>query len=147
MCTNGGSRNSVPLRVIPERGKVCENSGESSTEKSPDVFHDRAARSKLANKAHILSPQAGSLTLQTVTRAGKADVLTGETAAHSVDSFDSIGSKPGSVKLSDIFINGNRRPVLGQYAPAPGVDLAKSDRPEAGALKSKAEATNTTEQV
>lgn len=54
--TNGGSRDRVPDRVIPDRGKVSEYSGESSAAKSPDVLHEHEARSKLANQTGVLSP-------------------------------------------------------------------------------------------
>ena len=54
--TNGGSRYNVPLRVIPERGKVSENAGKSASPQSPDVFHEHEAGSKLANQTGELSP-------------------------------------------------------------------------------------------
>jgi hypothetical protein len=37
---NGGSRNAVPLRVIPERGQVSENCSKPSPKKCCDVLHD-----------------------------------------------------------------------------------------------------------
>lgn len=145
--TNGGSWNSVPLCVIPERGKVCENGCESSAAKSPDVLHEHVAGSKVANETAKLSPQAGSLTVQAGTLAGEADVLAGEAAADGGDSFDAVGSKPGSVKLSDVVIAGNSGPVLGQHAPAPRVDLAEGDGLEPGALKAQREAADARKQV
>jgi len=135
----------VPFRVIPERGKVCENGGESSTAKSSDVLHDREAGSKVANEARILSPQAGSLTTQAGALAGRADVLAWEAAADGVDPLDSIGSKPGSVKLSDVFIDGHLRPVFGQHAPAPWVNFAEGHGVKAGALKAQAKPSDATE--
>ena len=45
MSTNGGSRNSVPFRVIPERGKVAENFVKSSLGEEGYVFSDDVARS------------------------------------------------------------------------------------------------------
>ena len=100
--TNGGSRHSIPDRVIPERGKVSEYSGESSPTKSPDVLHDRVAWSNVANDSRILSPQAGSLTVQAGTLAREADVLAGEAAADALDGSDAIGPKPGSVKFTNV---------------------------------------------
>jgi hypothetical protein len=41
----GGSRYAVPLRVIPARGQVPDNSAKSSSKESCDVFHDDVAGS------------------------------------------------------------------------------------------------------
>ena len=38
--TNGGSWYAVPLRIIPERGQVPENSSESFIKESCDVLHE-----------------------------------------------------------------------------------------------------------
>jgi hypothetical protein len=42
---NGGSGYAIPLRVIPARGQVSENSPESSSKESCDVLHDDVAGS------------------------------------------------------------------------------------------------------
>jgi hypothetical protein len=54
----------LPLRIVPERGKAPEYGIESPKSESADVFHDRVAGSKLANKAGVLEPESASLTLQ-----------------------------------------------------------------------------------
>jgi hypothetical protein len=46
----------VPLRVIPERGQVSENSLNSPSKQSCDVLHDDVAGSNFANKTGELSP-------------------------------------------------------------------------------------------
>jgi hypothetical protein len=43
--TNGCSWNTVPLRVIPERGKVSNDSAESSSKESCDVLHEHVSGS------------------------------------------------------------------------------------------------------
>lgn len=139
MCTNGGSRYSVPLRVIPERGKVCENCGESSTAKSPDVFHDRETGSNVANEARNVSPDSGALTVQAGALAGRADVLTGEPATDAVDGVDAESSNSGSVEGSHVVMDGHSGPVLREHAPAPRVDFAESDGLKAGALEAQRE--------
>jgi hypothetical protein len=135
--TNGGSRYSVPLRVIPERGKVRENLGESSSAKSPDVLHKREAWSKLANQAGELSPKAASLSVKTCTAAGQRDVLAREAPADGVDGPDPVGSKPGSVKVSHVFIDGHAWPVLGQHLAAKRIDLAQRDGAKARPLQAQ----------
>lgn len=67
--TNGGSRNSVPFRIKPERGKVSENSSDSGlidvdlffsagNKEACNVFHKHVAGSKDANDAFKLAPKA-----------------------------------------------------------------------------------------
>lgn len=145
--TNGGSRYSVPLRVIPDRGKVAENSGKSSTPQSPDVLHDCEAGSKLANEARKLSPQAGSLTVQAGTLTRERDVLAGEAAADAVDSVDSVGPKSSCIECSYIVIAGHLGPVFGQHAAAEWVHLAEGDGAKAGALQAERKAADAAEQV
>jgi hypothetical protein len=145
--TNGGSRYRVPFRVIPERGKVSENIGKSSSPESPDVFHDDVARSKLANQARVLSPEAASLSVKTRTCASQRDVLAREPAADGVDGSDAVVSKPGSGKVADVVIAGHRRPVLCEHSAAKGFDFAEGNGLEAGALKAQAEGTDAAEQV
>lgn len=53
---NGGSRYNVPLRVIPDRGKVAENAGESARSESADVLHDCEAWSKVAHNSMQFAP-------------------------------------------------------------------------------------------
>jgi hypothetical protein len=43
--TNGRSWNNVPLRVIPERGKIPENCFHPSMKQRCDVLHDDVAGS------------------------------------------------------------------------------------------------------
>ena len=51
---NGASWNAVPLRVIPERGQVSENSSEPPSKESCDVLHEDVPGSKLANETGVL---------------------------------------------------------------------------------------------
>jgi len=53
---NGGSRYNVPFRIKPERGKVCENGGESSKSECADVFHECEARSYTAHNSSEFTP-------------------------------------------------------------------------------------------
>jgi hypothetical protein len=43
--SNVGSRNNLPLRVIPDFGKVSENTLNSPSKQSCDVLHDCVGRS------------------------------------------------------------------------------------------------------
>jgi len=46
--TDGGSRYNLPLRVIPEEGKVSEYLAHSPSKESWDVLHENDSGSKLA---------------------------------------------------------------------------------------------------
>ena len=53
---NGGSRNAVPFRVIPERGQVSEYVAQPSTKQRCDVLHDDVSGSNFANDSRVLAP-------------------------------------------------------------------------------------------
>jgi hypothetical protein len=42
---DGGSWDTIPDRIIPERGQVSENSSHPETKQAWDVLHDDEARS------------------------------------------------------------------------------------------------------
>jgi len=139
-CTNGGSRDRVPLRIEPERGKVSQYGKQATASKCPDVLHDDDRWSYVANEACKVAPQSGPLTRQTGTLAGRTDVLAREPAADGPDVVDSKLSKSGSVEGSHVVMAGHSGPVFRQHPPAPGVDLAEGDCPEGPrAFKAQAE--------
>jgi hypothetical protein len=53
---NGGSWNTVPPRIVPDRGQVSENLSKPSIKESCDVLHKDEAGSKLANEASVFTP-------------------------------------------------------------------------------------------
>jgi hypothetical protein len=145
--TNGGRWYAVPLRVVPARGQVSENSAEPSAKQSCDILHDDKSGSKIANQSGDLAPKSRTLALDPNPRAGVTDVLAGEAAADDIDGNSSLGQS-GSVEGSHVVKAGDLRPVLGEHRPRKGFDLAEGDRLEAaGALQPKAEASNPAEQV
>jgi hypothetical protein len=144
--THGVTANTIPFRIIPELGKVTEHSLKSSANKSPDVFNEDEARSKLANEAPIFRPKAASFAFDADALPGLADVLAGEAAADCVNGNSIAGQSLGG-KLSHVMIAGNLRPMLRQHAPAERVNLAERDSlKSARALQSKIEAADAREQ-
>jgi hypothetical protein len=79
------SRNILPLRVIPDGGKVSEYDCKPSIKQSCDVFHEDDFGSKLANNSGVLSPKSTSLTLQSGAIPGPRYVLAGESSADGVN--------------------------------------------------------------
>jgi len=46
----------MPLRIVPERGQVSENSSKPPPKQCCDVLHNDVLRSYLANKSGIFAP-------------------------------------------------------------------------------------------
>jgi hypothetical protein len=90
---DGGSRYTVPDSIIPERGKICENSSKPGTKETWHVFHDDDVGSYLANKSCVLAPQTRSRTFDASALASVGEVLAGEPSADGVDIGDTVSSK------------------------------------------------------
>jgi hypothetical protein len=91
-----------PPSIVPERGKVTEDHGKSSSHKSRHVFHERVAGSNLTDNPRHLGPEAAALSVNTGALARNADVLAGEAAGDDID-------PPGPwspVELSDVSEDG-----------------------------------------
>jgi hypothetical protein len=142
--TNGRRRDARPLRVIPHRGQVPENSIESPNKQPWDVFHEHEAGSKHANDSREFRPQARSLAVNTGSLPGKADVLTGES------SRDDIASPVVSVagwEGSDIIVSPYARPMFLKDSAAERVDLDLPRAHHTGTLKAEIEPADAREQA
>jgi hypothetical protein len=135
---NGGSRDAMPLRIVPERGQVPENGSESSPEKRGDILHDDVSGSNLANKTGVFTPEAAAFTCEPRAFASRADILAGKSAANNVDWSDMF-----RLQLPHVSMDGYVRPVLRQHAAGKLLDFAEGDGLEAARpLKAKAEAAD-----
>lgn len=144
---NGGSRNAVPFRVIPDLGQVSEYSSKPSTKERCDVLHDEVVGSKFANQTGVFPPKSGALTVKAAPGTGKADVLARKAAADDVNG-DAISGKASCCEDSNIVINRNLGPVLRQHLARVFFDFAEGDGSEtAGALQPKAETAYAAEKV
>lgn len=145
---DGGSWNTVPDRIIPEREKVSENGSHPETEQTCDVFHNDELWSYFANDPAILFPKTRSRTFDARSLSSSGNVLAREPPADDVDVGNSIPSKSVGAEFSNVFIYRHPRPMLRQYAPTERLDLTerhgfKSTR----ALKPKGESTNAAKEV
>jgi hypothetical protein len=144
--THGVSADTIPLRIIPERGKVSENDSEPTSSEGCNILHEYEAGSKLANEASKLRPEAAPLAGDANSLPCLANVLAGEASADCING-NSIGSQAVGAKLSHVIVAGNLRPMLSQHTPAERVDFAERHRAEpAGALQPKVEAADASEQ-
>ena len=136
-----GSRNAVPLRVIPEAGQVSENVSHSPSKESWNVLHKHPARSKIANDERVKRPEPPRVSLRE-TLPGDGDGLARESAANKVNGSVSPPSGAGS----HVVMPGHLRPVLRQHTPAPRINLHLADDGHPGALEAEVEAADAGEQ-
>jgi hypothetical protein len=122
--SNVGSSHNSPARVIPERGKVGEDSFKSSMNEHWAVLHEDVLGSYFANHPRHVPPHAGALSVKTVALAGDADVLAGKAARNDVNN----AAPWSSVKGLHVIPNRERRekPVVlpcDKYACCVGLPL------------------------
>ena len=67
---NGGSGNTVPLRIIPERSKPPEHDVQSARAKGRDVLDERPAGARFLDDATKLEPETGALSAEPRSPAG-----------------------------------------------------------------------------
>ena len=167
--TNGGSRYAVPFRVIPDLGKVSENTVKAPSKQSCDVLHDDVAGSYLANETGELAPQSRPGAIDAVAASGGGDVLTGKTSADNINwsVLDGARGLPvrttlnnsprpplsasdarGVGKRPDVVMDRHPRPMFRQHLAAERIDLAERHRLEpARALQPEAETADAAEQI
>ena len=78
---DGSSGDTVPPRIIPERGKVPEHNGEPVADEGGDVLDDDPLRPPFADEASVLAPEPRALAIEAATASKAADILAGKTAA------------------------------------------------------------------
>ena len=95
----------LPFRIIPERGKITEDSGKTSSNKHRTVFHERESRSNIADNSRKLAPQSATRAVDARAFSRHGDVLTGEAAADDVDA----AAPRAPVERAHVFKDGERR--------------------------------------
>ena len=143
---NGGSGNTVPLRIVPDRSERPEHLVQSARAKGCDVFGDDPARARFGDDAVHFPPEAASLSRQSGAFAGEADVLAGKPAGDDVGP-DSGGSESGcgdAVDIAEVRDTGKPRSQDGR---AIRVDFTEPGDGEAGALEAKLESADAAEQA
>ena len=78
---DGGSGDTVPPRIIPERGKVPEHRGEPTLDEGGDVLDDDPLRPPFADEAGVLTPEPRALAIEAATVSKTADILAGKPSA------------------------------------------------------------------
>jgi hypothetical protein len=140
---NGVSRDTVPLRIIPDRAELAEHLLQSARAKDRTILNEDKPWPKIGDEAEHLTPKATFGSVRSSHSPGEADVLAGEAANDDING-NSVCAQSFSGETQDIFIVGCLRPMLSQHAPAERVDLAERDSLEpASALQAEVESADS----
>jgi hypothetical protein len=71
----GASRKALPLRVIPARGQVSENSSKPSSKEPWHILQKRVSGSKVANESRVVGPKTRALSVDPLAPAGMGEIL------------------------------------------------------------------------
>jgi hypothetical protein len=131
----GSRRNTVPLRVVPARGQVPENSSDSPVIKQTwRVLHEHEAGSNLANQSDNFTPEAGAGPVNADLWTGAGHVLARKPACDAINVESGkgfTGYGPHILKPRHI------GPMLRQHAPAKRVNLDLCHARHSGTLQAE----------
>jgi hypothetical protein len=144
---NGVSRDTMPLRIIPERAELAEDDVQSARSKDRTILEDDKPWPYFGDEADNLAPQAALASVCSRHATGETDVLAREAATDRIRG-NSIGSKLLAGKLAHVMIEPNLWPVVAKNKPRKLLDLAERDGFEAArSLQTKREPADAAEQV
>lgn len=138
--TDVGRRYTVPIRIEPERGQVCENVAHSSNKETWHVLQQCEPGSKVANASCELGPEV-PLVIGAESLSGDTPRLTRESAG------DEVGSLNVAIDLGDVAEVRHVGPVLREHPACVGVDLRLPDDLHARPLKAEVDPADTGEQA
>jgi hypothetical protein len=79
------STETIPFRVIPELGKILEDSDKSASTKTRGILDENEARHDLADDTSELSPKSRSLTIKALSFTDRANILAWKSSANDID--------------------------------------------------------------
>jgi hypothetical protein len=144
--TNGTSRDTMPLRIVPDFGQVAENDVLAARPECGHVFHDCVSRSNFANEPMKLSPEPRPLAFEARAFAGITDILAGKSPADN-GWFESMLFEPPRRKSFHVFKNWYCWPVSPEHSAGVGLALAKCNGVHASSFKPEAEPADARKQV
>jgi hypothetical protein len=149
-CPEVSSGKARPLRVIPKRGQVAENSSDRRSvpafalpaEEGGHVLHEDVAGSKLANDSGEVGPKTRAGSIDARPASGSGEVLAREPAADEIDRRQGAGAD-----LADVGESPGARESVGEDFPTPRVDLDLPLDFEAGPMKPEVESPDPCEEA
>lgn len=143
--SNVGCAETIPLRIVPERGQVTEHFGEvpsaARRHEPRHVLHEDEARSKQINDPSILAPERRALAAESCSLSGEGYVLAGESPADHIDGgeFASDGAH--------VVISNSVGPVLREHGAAERLSFdLPNNATSRGVLDAQLQSTNPREQ-
>ena len=98
--TQIGCGYNLPFRIIPDLGKIADNSSKPSMKEHWYVLNECVAGSYSANEPEHFKPKTRPFTLYTLPFTGRTDVLTGKAASKQINII-----KPFRLQFSNITVN------------------------------------------
>lgn len=142
---NMGSGYAMPLRVIPERGQLSENSAQPSSQEACDVLHDDEAGSYEANESRKLCPKSRARAVEPKIFASDRKILTGKSAADDIYTPQEIQLyQANTVHVAEVR---DVRPVPGQHAATVRVNFRERHGFHAGPFEAERKSANTRKQI
>jgi len=138
---DGTSRDTVPDSIIPDLGKVSENSVHPETKQAWDVLQEDEAGSYLASQSFDLRPETRPCTFEASALASETDVLARETSGEDI-AGNSVSSKSVGCEGGNVVIDFHSRPVVSQDSLAERFLFAERDGLHAGGLEANVEAAD-----
>jgi hypothetical protein len=139
--SKGGSRYTMPLRIVPERGKVGEDNVKPSSNKGRAVFNECVSGSYFSNGSSKFTPKSTPSSFNSATPAGDRYVLAGESSGQQVHGLDL-----GKIHLADVFVDGLVGPAQREYPTCVGVHLAEPCVIEPGPFQAQVATSGTGEE-
>lgn len=139
---NGGSGDTMPLRIVPERIEAPEDDPQSVTAKGFRILDDDETRAAFLDEPFELVPEPRFLAIQSLPFPNYAYVLTGEAAGQNVEltRFD--------MQIANVGMNPSLRPMTLQHIATVRFDLAKRLRRKLAVLfQPEREPSNPTKEV
>jgi hypothetical protein len=146
-CANGGSGNTVPLRIIPDLSEAAENLLQSLRAKAGDIFDDDPCGPDFCDKPMVFPPEGRSWPGQSAPFSSGADVLTREASAEEVDRSNSVCRQSFGGENAHVVIDRHSLPMLRQHPPAEWVNFAEGDGFKPGSSKPDGKAADAAKQV
>jgi hypothetical protein len=84
-CANVGSSHNIPFRVIPETGKVSNDSPDSSMNEHWAVFHKYESGSNFANHPRHVIPHGGIFSIKPCASSGNGNVGAWKAARYDIN--------------------------------------------------------------
>jgi hypothetical protein len=100
-CSNVVRSQHHPLRIVPDRGQVSENTSKPARSEDWGVLHEDESRSHLANDTKHFTPESAAFAVDACSASGATDVLAREAARNHVNTSAPYATVEGPHVIPD----------------------------------------------